>query len=92
MTDPAPSTPKPRRRWQFSLRTLLLLPVLVAMLIVVGPRVVEEFDPIESGLLVAEFQNSQWSTEGQRRGEFQTEMIFISEDPFRLSFLAQNPA
>lgn len=73
-----------RRRWRFGLQTLLLAPVLLAVLLGIGPGLREEFDRIESHCLIVECTDTvrTWDKTGQCC--FETEIEIAAEAPFRV--------
>lgn len=74
------------RRFRYSLKTLLLLSVFVAVLLGIGPRLVEELDPIESEMVAMQYGQYEWSVDESGRNYFNMEIIATSEEPFRLCF------
>ena len=76
-------------RCRFRLRTLLLLPVLLAILMGVGPRLREEFNPLESGTVVCEYRdigqtNTTCNGDGSGGLRYQIELALTAEEPFYL--------
>lgn len=65
-------------RCRFGLRTLLLLPVLLAVLMGVGPRLREEFDPIESGIVECEYRSVGQTEE---HGTISLQVYYLPEEP-----------
>ncbi len=83
-----PSTPCKRlRRWShFSLRTLFLVLLVVAIVLGLGPGLLEEINSIESGAILTNFKNSRWGSGPKSSPNYQTQMLFASEGPFHISF------